>query len=286
MEYTTMNQYPNLLRQVYEQGESKGDIQGIGNVAIFGATLRFKPAEAFPLTPIRKLPFYKLLGELLWMLRGDTTLEGLHKYGVLWWDSYDTPEVRKIYHLEEGHLGPSYGKQIRSFSAGGKKDIDQLLQVQESLKKDPNSRRHVISLWNPKEVDEVYYAPCLTQFKFYVNQEKLSLAVVQRSADIAGGVPFDIAEMAIFLLMMAQVTNLISHELVYFLEDTHIYNDQRPQVEELLKREIRPLPTVILNPKTRKFTDIREFLELMPEEIVTLENYNPHDPLRIPVSAR
>lgn len=281
-----MHQYPNLLRQVYEQGEGKGDIQGIGNVAIFGATLRFKPAVAFPLTPMRKLPFNKLIGELLWMLRGDTTLAGLHKYDVHWWDSYDTPEVRKKYKLNEGHLGPSYGKQIRAFAGGGKKEVDQLLQVQASLKKDPNSRRHVISLWNAKEVDEVYYAPCLTQFKFYSNQGKLSLAVVQRSADIAGGVPFDIAEMAMFLLMMAPVTNHKPHELVYFFEDTHIYNDQRTQVEELLKREVRPLPTVKLNPKTKKFTDIRQFLELMPEEIATLENYNPHDALRIPVSSR
>ena len=278
-----MRQYHNLLKNVYQNGAQKTDPQGIGNKALFGQMLRYEPAEAFPLITEREISLEKAAGELLWMLSGDTTLEGLHRFGIRWWDSYDTPEVRKIYHLKEGHLGPIYGSQIRHFNGGGKKPVDQLSIVIDSLKKSPDSRRHLITLWNPLEADQVYYAPCITQLKFDHAQGKLSLEVHQRSADVAGGLPFDIAEYALFLLMTAQVTNLEPNELIYFLSDTHIYKDQMDHVKILLARKPKPFPKVKLNPKMKKMSD---FLEALPKDFITITGYNPHPLLRIPVSAQ
>jgi len=281
-------QYPALLTDVYNNGAKKQNIQETEDRAVFVRTLRFKSRDGydFPLTPIRRLPYYRAAGELLWMLRGDTTLAGLHDYGVRWWDNYATPEIQARYNLPEGDLGRVYGAQIRRFNAGSSESIDQLLVVQQSLKEHPEWRRHLITLWNPLDATHVYYAPCLTELKFFSAGNKLSLAVTQRSADVPGGVPFDTFEMGLFLLMMAQATHLQADELVHILEDTHIYNEQLTQVETLMTREIRPLPRVQLQPSTVEFTDIRQFLDLKPEEIFTVENYNPHPTLRIPVSSR
>jgi thymidylate synthase len=215
--------------------------------------------------------------ELLWFLSGSTKVQDLNKNGVHVWDIWATPEICEPLGLETGDLGPVYGKQWRAFNGGGEKPVDQIANLIRDLKSNPDSRRLVVTAWNPVDVDKVFVAPCHCFYKFFHAQGELSLHVFQRSADVPIGVPFDIAEYALLLMMVAQVTGLRPKELVYTLSDTHIYLDQIEVVKELLTREPRKLPRVKINP------DVKDIFDFKFEDF-TLEEYDPHPPLKIPVA--
>mgnify|MGYP001323928550 CR=1 FL=1 len=235
-----MRQYLDLLRRVRETGAQKGDRTGTGTVSVFGHQMRFDLADGFPMLTTKKLHLRSIIHELLWFLQGDTNIKYLKDNGVSIWDEWAD---------ENGDLGPVYGHQWRSWPAKDGGTIDQITNVVEQIMKNPNSRRLIVTAWNPADVDAMALPPCHCLFQFYVADGRLSCQLYQRSADIFLGVPFNIASYALLTLMVAQVTGLQPGEFVHTLGDAHLYMNHLDQTDEQLSREPRALPIMVLNPE-------------------------------------
>lgn len=263
-----MKQYLDLLRHIMEHGTVKSDRTGVGTKSVFGYQMRFNLAEGFPLLTTKKVHLRSIIHELLWFIAGDTNIKYLHDNKVTIWDEWAD---------ENGDLGPVYGHQWRSWATpqGGK--IDQLANVVEQLKKNPNSRRHIVSAWNPGEVDNMALPPCHAMFQFYVADNKLSCQLYQRSADVFLGVPFNIASYALLTQMVAQVCGYELGEFVHTLGDTHIYLNHFEQVETQLSREPRELPKMEINPDVKSIFDFKY-------EDFNLINYDPHPVIKAPIA--
>ena len=263
-----MRQYLELMRHVAEHGDRKDDRTGTGTRSVFGWQMRFELAEGFPLLTTKKLHTRSIIHELLWFLRGDTNIKYLKDNGVSIWDEWAD---------ENGELGPVYGKQWRSWEAPDGRSIDQISQLIEALKKNPDSRRHIVSAWNPSEVDRMALPPCHALFQFYVAGGKLSCQLYQRSADIFLGVPFNIASYALFTMMVAQVCGYELGDFVWTGGDCHLYTNHLEQTQLQLSRELRPLPRMRINPEVK---DIFAFTI----DDFTLEGYDPHPHIKAPVA--
>ncbi len=255
-----MKQYHDLLKRIKTDGVPKGDRTGTGTLSIFGHQMRFNLADGFPLLTTKKLHLKSIIYELLWFLKGDTNVKYLQEHGVSIWDEWAD---------ENGDLGPVYGSQWRSWPNGRGGTIDQITNVVEMIKHNPNSRRLIVTAWNPAEVDDMALPPCHCLFQFYVAEDKLSLQLYQRSADTFLGVPFNIASYALLLQMMAQVTGLQAGEFVYTTGDTHLYNNHLEQVDLQLSRTPRALPRMIINPDVKNIFDFKY-------EDFQLVDYNPY----------
>ena len=263
-----MKQYLDLLRHIRENGVMKEDRTGTGTQSVFGYQMRFDLSEGFPLLTTKKVHLKSIIYELLWFIAGDTNVKYLQDHGVTIWDEWAD---------ENGDLGPVYGHQWRSWpdSKGGV--IDQLSMVIDTIKRNPNSRRMLVSAWNPAEVDQMALPPCHCLFQFYVADGKLSCQLYQRSADVFLGVPFNIASYALLTMMMAQVCGLEPGEFVHTTGDTHIYRNHFEQVATQLSREPRPLPRMLLNPEVKSLFDFKY-------EDFTLEGYDPWPAIKAPVA--
>lgn len=263
-----MQQYLNLLSHVLESGTEKSDRTGTGTISVFGYQMRFNLADGFPVLTTKKLHLRSIIHELLWFIKGETNIDYLQQNKVSIWDEWADAG---------GDLGPIYGYQWRKWPAGEDHQIDQIQQVIQSIKEDPDSRRHIVSAWNVSELSKMALPPCHVLFQFYVNQGTLSCQLYQRSADIFLGVPFNIASYALLLMMVAQVTGLKAGEFVHTLGDAHIYMNHLDQVKLQLTRDPRPLPSMAINPAV---TDILDFTF----EDFELQNYNPHPHIRGEIS--
>ena len=263
-----MIQYHHLLRLVLEKGERKEDRTGTGTLSVFGAQERFDLREGFPLLTTKKLHLRSILYELLWFLSGDTNVEYLRQNKVTIWDEWAD---------ENGDLGRVYGAQWRDWRCGDGSSVDQIEKLLSGIKNNPDSRRHIVSAWNPGEVDQMALPPCHSLFQFYVCNGELSCQLYQRSADLFLGVPFNIASYALLTMMVAQVCGLRAKEFVHTFGDLHLYLNHLDQVEEQLSREPRPLPQMILNP------DVKELSQFKYEDF-TLENYNPYPSIKAPIA--
>jgi thymidylate synthase len=261
-------QYLDLLAEVLQNGARKTDRTGTGTLSVFGRQLRFNLADGFPLLTTKKLHTKSILIELLWFLRGDTNIKWLQERGVSIWDEWAD---------ENGNLGPVYGYQWRHWRTPDGREIDQIEQLIASIKKKPDSRRHIVSAWNPADVDKMALPPCHALFQFYVANGKLSCQMYQRSADLFLGVPFNIASYAALTLMVAQVTDLKPGDFVLTLGDAHIYLNHLEQVREQLTRSPRPFPKLKLNPAVKELLDFRY-------EDFTLEGYDPHPAIKAPIA--
>ncbi len=255
-----MQQYLDLLEHVLRAGTKKSDRTGTGTLSVFGHQMRFDLAAGFPALTTKKLHLKSIIVELLWLLRGDTNIAYLKENGVSIWDEWAD---------ENGDLGPVYGKQWRSWPAPDGRKIDQIANLVAAIKKNPDSRRHIVSAWNPAEVDDMALPPCHTLFQFYVADGKLSCQLYQRSGDLFLGVPYNIASYALLTMMVAQVTGLKAGEFIHTLGDAHLYSNHIEQAHIQLARTPRPLPTMRINPAV---SDIFGF----SLADFTLENYNPH----------
>ena len=260
--------YLDLLADVLQNGARKTDRTGTGTLSVFGRQLRFGLADSFPLLTTKKLHTKSILTELLWFLRGDTNVKWLQERGVTIWDEWAD---------ENGNLGPVYGYQWRHWRTPDGREIDQILELIKNLKTKPDSRRHIVSAWNPADVDKMALPPCHALFQFYVANGRLSCQMYQRSADLFLGVPFNIASYAALTLMVAQVTDLKPGEFVLTLGDAHIYVNHLEQVREQLTRSPRPFPKLKLNPA------VKELLEFRYEDF-TLEGYDPHPAIKAPIA--
>ena len=263
-----MRPYLDLLRQVLDHGTQKNDRTGTGTVSIFGAQLRFDLNAGFPLLTTKKMHLKSIIHELLWFLKGDTNVKYLKDNGVSIWDDWAKPD---------GDLGPVYGYQWRSWPAPDGRHIDQIAQVIDMLKKNPDSRRIIVSAWNVADLDKMALMPCHAFFQFYVANGKLSCQLYQRSADMFLGVPFNIASYALLTLMVAQVCGLKPGDFVHTFGDTHVYNNHMTQVKEQLSRTPRALPVMKLNPAVKNILDFKY-------EDFTLEGYDPHPLIKAPVA--
>ena len=254
-----MQQYLDLLDLVLRRGVKKSDRTGTGTLSVFGHQMRFDLAAGFPLLTTKKLHVKSIIVELLWFLRGDTNIAYLKENGVSIWDEWAD---------EDGELGPVYGKQWRSWPSMDGRKIDQIDNVVTALKLNPDSRRHIVSAWNPAEVDEMALPPCHCLFQFYVADGKLSCQLYQRSADIFLGVPFNIGSYALLTLMVAQVTGLKPGEFIHTLGDAHLYSNHIEQAHIQLARKPGPLPTLKINPAVGNIFGFT-YADF------TLENYTP-----------
>ena len=263
-----MKQYHELLRHVMDNGVRKHDRTGTGTISVFGYQMRFNLEESFPVLTTKKLHLRSIIYELLWFLRGDTNVKYLHDNKVSIWDEWAD---------SKGDLGPVYGHQWRSWNAADGRTIDQISEVVKMIKEKPDSRRMMVSAWNPGDVDKMALPPCHVMFQFYVSDGKLSCQLYQRSADIFLGVPFNIASYSLLTMMMAQVTGLKAGEFIHTFGDAHIYLNHTEQVALQLSRELRPLPKMIINPEVK---DIFGF----HFEDFTLEGYDPHPHIKAPVA--
>lgn len=263
-----MKQYLELLDHVMANGVEKGDRTGTGTRSVFGYQMRFNLEEGFPLLTTKKLHLKSIIYELLWFLRGDTNVHYLQEHGVRIWNEWAGPD---------GELGPIYGYQWRSWPDYNGGHIDQISEVVETLKNNPDSRRIIVSAWNVGQLDEMHLPPCHAFFQFYVADGRLSLQLYQRSADIFLGVPFNIASYALLLQMMAQVTGLRAGDFVHTLGDAHIYNNHIEQARMQLSREPRRLPRMTLNP------DIKSIFDFKYEDF-TLDDYDPHPHIKAVVA--
>ncbi|QSI75921.1 MULTISPECIES: thymidylate synthase [Niveibacterium] len=263
-----MRQYHELMRHVLERGHRKSDRTGTGTLSVFGWQMRFDLAEGFPLVTTKKLHLRSIIHELLWFLQGDTNIRYLKENGVSIWDEWAD---------ENGELGPVYGKQWRRWETADGRTVDQITLLVEGLKKNPDSRRHLVCAWNPGEVDKMALPPCHALFQFYVADGKLSCQLYQRSADIFLGVPFNIASYALLTLMIAQVCGYQPGDFVHTLGDAHLYSNHLDQTRLQLSRELRPLPTMRLNPEVKDLFAFRF-------EDFTLEGYDPHPHISAPVA--
>ncbi len=256
----SMQQYLDLMRHVLEHGHAKSDRTGTGTLSVFGGQMRFDLAAGFPLLTTKKLHTRSIIHELLWFLRGETNIRYLKDNGVSIWDEWAD---------EAGELGPVYGHQWRHWQTPDGREVDQITQLVEGLKKNPDSRRHIVSAWNPADVDKMALPPCHALFQFYVADGKLSCQLYQRSADIFLGVPFNIASYALFTLMLAQVCGFKPGDFVHTLGDAHLYSNHLEQARLQLARAPRPLPVMRINPAVRDLFAFRF-------EDFTLEGYDPH----------
>jgi thymidylate synthase len=261
-------QYLDLVAAVLEHGAPKSDRTGTGTRSVFGRQLRFGLAESFPLLTTKKLHLKSILYELLWFLRGDTNVRWLQERGVTIWDEWAD---------EKGELGPVYGYQWRHWRTPDGREIDQIANVVKSLRSKPDSRRHIVSAWNPADVDRMALPPCHALFQFYVAGGRLSCQMYQRSADLFLGVPFNIASYAALTLMVAQVTGLKPAEFILTLGDAHLYLNHLEQAREQIARAPRPFPRLRLNPAVKELLDFRF-------EDFTLEGYDPHPAIKAPIA--
>ena len=237
-----MQQYHDLMRHVLEHGNDKGDRTGTGTRSVFGYQMRFDLSEGFPVLTTKKLHLRSIIHELLWFLQGDTNIRYLKENGVSIWDDWAD---------EEGNLGPVYGYQWRSWPAPDGRHIDQITTVVEQIKNNPNSRRMIVSAWNPALVDDMALPPCHAMFQFYVADGTLSCQLYQRSADIFLGVPFNIASYALLTMMVAQVCGLQAGEFIHTLGDAHLYSNHFEQARLQLERAPKDLPTMHINPEVK-----------------------------------
>lgn len=263
-----MKQYLDLLRRILDEGTPKGDRTGTGTLSVFGHQMRFNLEEGFPLLTTKKLHLKSIIYELLWFLKGDTNVRYLQEHGVRIWNEWAD---------ENGDLGPVYGHQWRSWPDYKGGTIDQIQNVLDQIKHTPDSRRMMVSAWNPAEVDDMALPPCHCLFQFYVADGRLSLQLYQRSADTFLGVPFNIASYALLTMMMAQVTGLRPGDFIHTTGDTHLYLNHLSQARLQLTRTPRPLPTMRLNPEVKSLFDFRF-------EDFTLENYDPYDHIKATVA--
>ena len=263
-----MQNYHDLLQYILDHGNDKSDRTGTGTRSIFGAQLRYNLAEGFPLVTTKKVHLKSIIYELLWFLKGDTNIKYLTDNGVSIWNEWAD---------ENGDLGPVYGAQWRSWQGANGKVVDQITEVIDQIKKNPDSRRLIVSAWNVAEIPNMALAPCHALFQFYVADGKLSLQLYQRSADVFLGVPFNIASYALLLMMVAQVCDLEVGDYVHTFGDVHIYNNHFEQVKEQLLRTPKALPTMKLNPEIKDIFDFKF-------EDFTLENYSPDPAIKAPVA--
>jgi thymidylate synthase len=260
--------YLGLLRDILDNGVDRGDRTGTGTRGVFGRQLRFDLSQGFPLLTTKKLHLKSIILELLWFLRGDSNVRWLQEQGVTIWDEWAD---------EQGELGPVYGKQWRSWEAKDGRVIDQIAGVVRSIKTNPNSRRHIVSAWNPAEVDQMALPPCHCLFQFHVAEGKLSCQLYQRSADVFLGVPFNIASYALLTQMMAQVTGLKPGDFVHTFGDAHLYMNHFDQARLQLTRTPYPAPQMLLNP-ARKDVFAFEYGDF------TLQNYVAHPTIKAPIA--
>jgi thymidylate synthase len=296
-----MKEYHDLLRLVLEKGRPKADRTGKGTLSLFGAQTRFPLQESFPLLTTKKMAWKSIVAELLWFISGDTNVATLARQNVKIWhgNGYDyyckvlaPARDEKIISFEEwserivadpafaewaGTLGDVYGAQWRHWKTVDGGEIDQLAKLIALLKKNPDSRRHIITAWNPAEVDAMALPPCHSLFQFFVLDGELSCQLYQRSADLFLGVPFNIASYSLFTCMVAQVCDLKPGEFVHTFGDLHLYNDHLAQAKEQLSREPRPLPRIALNPKVREITEFKL-------EDISLLDYDPHPAIKAPMA--
>lgn len=263
-----MKQYLELLDHILKKGVVKADRTGVGTKSVFGYQMRFDLERGFPIITTKKIYLRSVIYELLWFLRGDTNIEYLHDHNVTIWDEWAG---------EEGDLGPVYGKQWRKWQAPGGKVIDQIADVITDIKKNPNSRRHIVTAWNPADIAQMALPPCHALFQFYVANGKISLQLYQRSADSFLGVPFNISSYSLLLMMIAQVTGLKPKDFVHTLGDAHIYRNHFKQVRDQLKRKPRKLPKMRINSRVKNINQFKfEDFELI--------GYDPHPPIKAPIA--
>ena len=279
-----MKQYLDLMRHIKDNGTFKGDRTGTGTYSVFGYQMRFNLAEGFPLVTTKKVHLKSIIHELLWFLSGDTNVKYLQDNGVSIWNEWATAEQCARFGRSEGELGPVYGHQWRNFGATKNADgsfspdgTDQIAALVHDLKHNPNSRRLIVSGWNPQEANQVALPPCHTLFQFYVADGKLSCQLYQRSADVFLGVPFNIASYALLTMMLAQVSDLQLGEFIWTGGDCHLYSNHLEQTELQLSREPLPLPTMRLN------SDIKDIFAFKYDDF-TLENYQSHAAIKAPVA--
>ncbi len=259
----------DLLQSILERGEKRADRTGVGTLSLFGYQARYSLSEGFPLVTTKKVHLKSVIHELLWFLRGDTNIRYLKENNVSIWDEWADAQ---------GELGPVYGKQWRSWEAPDSRRIDQISKVIDSIKKNPFSRRHLVSAWNPADVDKMALPPCHTLFHFYVHgDERLSCQLYQRSADVFLGVPFNIASYALLTLMVAQVCHLKPGDFIHTIGDAHLYLNHVEQAKLQLSRETRKLPRMTLNPERK---DIFEFVY----DDFQLIDYDPHPSIKAPIA--
>ena len=263
-----MRQYLDLLQNILDHGVQKSDRTGTGTLSIFGYQMRFDLNAGFPLMTTKKLHLKSILYELLWFLQGDTNIQFLQDHGVRIWNEWAD---------ENGNLGPIYGSQWRSWKAADGKNIDQISQVIQSIRENPNSRRHVVSAWNVGEIDHMALPPCHLLFQFYVADGKLSCQLYQRSADVFLGVPFNIASYALLTMMVAQVCDLKPGEFVHTLGDAHLYFNHLDQARLQITREPLPLPRLKINP------EVKEILEFQYQDF-ELIGYQAHPHIKAEIS--
>ena len=263
-----MKQYLNLLQDVLENGEHKPDRTGTGTYSVFGRQMRFNLQEGFPLVTTKKTHLKSIIYELLWFLNGDTNVKYLNENGVTIWDEWADAN---------GDLGPVYGKQWRSWGGSNGKTIDQISQAIQLIKNDPNSRRIIVSAWNVGELSEMVLMPCHALFQFYVNGNKLSCQLYQRSCDVFLGLPFNIASYAILTHMIAQQCDLVPHEFIWTGGDTHLYSNHIEQTKLQLSRETFPLPQLKIARKPDSIFDYQF-------EDFIIENYQCHPGIKAPIA--
>jgi thymidylate synthase len=263
-----MRQYHDLLRLVLEHGKPRMDRTGTGTRSVFGAQVRFDLRENFPLLTTKKLHLKSIIYELLWFLRGDTNVGYLNEHGVTIWDEWAD---------ENGDLGRVYGAQWCDWQGADGSRVNQINDVLEQLRKNPESRRLIVSAWNPAEIGRMALPPCHVLFQFYVQNGELSCQLYQRSADLFLGVPFNIASYALLTMMVAQVSGLRPGEFVHTFGDLHLYQNHLDQTREQLSREFRPLPRMQLNPAVKNIHDFRF-------EDFTLTDYDPHPAIKAPIA--
>ena len=263
-----MQQYHDLMRRILDEGIDRGDRTGTGTRSVFGHQMRFNLEEGFPVVTTKKLHLKSIIHELLWFLAGDTNIGYLKVNGVSIWDEWAD---------ENGDLGPVYGAQWRSWPAPDGRSIDQIAKLLAMIRKNPESRRLIVSAWNPALVDEMALPPCHTMFQFYVAGGRLSCQLYQRSADVFLGVPFNIASYALLTMMVAQVCGLKPGDFVHTLGDAHLYANHFDQAREQLSRELRPLPVMTLNP------DVTDLFAFRYEDF-QLSGYDPHPAIKAPIA--
>jgi thymidylate synthase/thymidylate synthase len=263
-----MKQYLDLLRKISEEGTSKGDRTGTGTISIFGYQMRFNLNEGFPLLTTKKVHLKSIIYELLWFLNGDTNIKFLNDHGVTIWDEWAD---------ENGELGPVYGSQWRHWKTEDGREIDQISNLMQQLKENPNSRRHIVSAWNVAHVDEMALPPCHALFQFYVANNKLSCQLYQRSADVFLGVPFNIASYALLTMMIAKICNYELGEFIHTLGDAHIYLNHREQVALQLSREPRSLPRMLIH------GDQKDIFSFKYEDFELID-YNPYPSIKAPIA--
>ena len=263
-----MQVYLDLLRHIKAHGTIKGDRTGTGTISTFGYQIRFDLSKGFPLLTTKKVHLRSIIYELLWFLRGETNIKYLHDHKVTIWDEWADAT---------GELGPIYGYQWRSWPTPNGGHIDQITQLIDQIRNNPDSRRLIVSAWNVAEIEKMALPPCHTLFQFYVADGRLSCQLYQRSADVFLGVPFNIASYALLTMMIAQVTGLKPGDFVHTLGDAHIYLNHQEQVDEQLSRTPRPLPTMKLNPEVKSIFDFQY-------EDFTLEGYDPYPTIKAPIA--